>query len=149
VSQEQMPKPEHYQKLERMYLSGRCNDLYQPEICVDKGEAEISFQVQESFFHAAGAVHGSVLFKGLDDAAYFAANSMEKRFFVVTSSFTTYFLRPVNKGRLTAKGRVVNRGKNQLIAESVVYDERGKEVARGNGVFVPSTTALNADVGYE
>lgn len=139
---------DHFEKLEKMYLSGRCNDLYQPEINVSKGEAEISFQIQESFFHAAGAVHGSVLFKALDDAAYFAANSMEKRFFMVTASFTTYFLRPVNKGRLTAKGQVVNRGKTQLIAESVVYDERGKEVARGNGVFVASTTPLSPDVGY-
>ncbi len=140
---------DHFEKLEKMYLSGRCNDLYQPEISVSKGEAEISFQIQESFFHAAGAVHGSVLFKALDDAAYFAANSMEKRFFMVTASFTTYFLRPVNKGRLTAKGRVVNRGRTQLIAESVVYDERGKEVARGNGVFVASTTPLSPEVGYE
>lgn len=139
---------EHYRKLEAMYLSGRCNEVYQPEIRVGKGEADISFDVQEQFFHAAGAVHGSVLFKALDDAAYFAANSQEKRFFVVTSSFTTYFLRPVSKGRLIARGRVVNRGKTQLIAESVVYDERGKEVARGNGVFVASTIPLSPEVGY-
>lgn len=140
--------PDHFEKLQNMYLSGRCNELYQPDIRVTKGEADIHFQVQESFFHAAGAVHGSVLFKALDDAAYFAANSLEKRFFMVTSSFTTYFLRPVSKGRLTAKGQVVNRGRSQMIAEAVVYDERGKEVARGNGVFVASATPLSPDVGY-
>lgn len=140
---------EHFRKLEQMYLAGRCNDLYQPSISVSKGEAAVSFQIQEAFHHAAGAVHGSVLFKALDDAAYFAANSMEKRFFVVTTSFTSYFLRPVSQGLLRAEGRVVSRGKSQLIAEAVVYDERGKAIARGNGVFVPSQTPLSEALGYE
>lgn len=138
----------HFSKLENMYLSGQCNVLYQPEIRISKGEACIEFDVREDFFHAAGAVHGSVLFKALDDAAYFAANSMETRCFVVTSSFTTYFLRPVNKGRLKAVGKVTSRGRNQMLAEAIVYDHRGKEVARGNGIFVPSTTELSEKIGY-
>jgi uncharacterized protein (TIGR00369 family) len=141
-------KQEHFSKLENMYLSGRCNELYQPSITVDKGEATIEFAVQEQFFHAAGAVHGSVYFKALDDAAYFAANSLDTNYFVVTSSFTTYFLRPVNKGHLKAVGRVVNRSKTQIIAEAIVYDDRGKEVARGNGTFVRSATPLSPEIGY-
>lgn len=141
-------KQEHFSKLENMYLSGRCNDTYQPSIQVEKGLATIQFDVQENFFHAAGAVHGSVYFKALDDAAYFAANSMETGYFVVTSSFTTYFLRPVSQGYLKAVGRVVNRSKTQIIAEAIVYDSRGKEVARGNGTFVRSATALSPEIGY-
>ena len=141
-------KQAHFSKLENMYLAGRCNDLYQPTILVEKGQATISFAVQERFFHAAGAVHGSVYFKALDDAAYFASNSLEPRFFMVTSSFTTYFLRPVTQGQLKAVGKVISRSKSQMIAEAIVYDDRGKEVARGSGTFMRSTTELSEEIGY-
>lgn len=48
--------------------------------------------VKPSSFHAAGALHGSVLFKALDDAAIFAVYSVEPEVLVVTTSFTTYLL---------------------------------------------------------
>ena len=41
----------------------------------------------EAAGHAAGAVHGSYYFKVLDDACYFAANSLVSDVFVLTVSF--------------------------------------------------------------
>lgn len=38
------------------------------------GEAEVSIEVGRELFHASGAVHGSVYFKLLDDAAFFAVH---------------------------------------------------------------------------
>ena len=67
---------EHYTALERMYLSAPINSFYSPEIWISHGEAEIAIPVKPEFFHAAAAVHGSVYFKLLDDAAFFAANSL-------------------------------------------------------------------------
>lgn len=49
---------------------------------------------------------------------------------------------------MTAKGKVLQNLGNQIIAESVLYDERGKEAARGSGVFVKSKVALSPEIGY-
>ncbi len=116
------PKDSHFQALENMYASAPINEIYKPVMTVSKGQAEIEIKLSEQFHHSAGAVHGSVYFKMLDDAAFFAANSYEKDFFVLTTSFTTYLTRPVSKGRLRAVGKVVNQNNSQFIAESVVYD---------------------------
>ena len=72
---------DHYRKLERMYESSPIYRFYQPDLKVGDGTAEIVISLIEAFHHAAGAVHGSVYFKMLDDAAYFAANSLEKDVF--------------------------------------------------------------------
>ncbi|MDF1530613.1 MAG: PaaI family thioesterase [Sedimenticola sp.] len=143
-----MDKGKHFQALERMYLAAPINQLYLPTIAVSEGEAEISIELQSAYHHAAGAVHGSVYFKMLDDAAFFAANSLEPEYFVLTASFTTYLIRPVTKGVMRSVGRVVSQTKNQFIAESVAYDSRGKEIARGNGIFVKGKLPLREAMGY-
>ena len=58
-----MTEEEHYRKLESMYASGPVNDYYAPKLQVSKGVAEVTIQVRPDFFHAAGAVHGSVYLK--------------------------------------------------------------------------------------
>ena len=108
----------------------------------------VEIDLSERFFHSAAAVHGSVYFKMLDDAAFFATNSLEREFFVLTTSFTTYLTRPVSTGKLRSVGRVVNRNKSQFIAEAVVYDAEGNEVGRGNGIFVRSRVRLKSAHGY-
>jgi acyl-coenzyme A thioesterase PaaI-like protein len=85
----------------------------------------------------------------LDDAAFFAANSLEGKYFVLTTSFTTYMTRPVVAGRLKAIGKVVNKNSTQFIAESIVYDSNDKEIGRGNGLFVRSKMLLSDAAGYE
>ncbi|OQY44916.1 MAG: thioesterase, partial [Desulfobacteraceae bacterium 4572_87] len=89
-----MTHADHYQSLERMYLAGPINQVFKPRIVVWKENAEIEIEVKPSYFHSAGAVHGAVYFKMLDDAAFFAANSIEVDYFVLTQSFTTHLYRP-------------------------------------------------------
>jgi uncharacterized protein (TIGR00369 family) len=139
---------EHYSKLERMYLSAPINAFYSPEIWISQGEAEITIPVKPEFFHAAAAVHGSVYFKLLDDAAFFAANSLITEYFALTASFTTYLLRPISEGKMKATGKVVHAGGRSFLAESVVVDDSGQEIARGSGNFVTSKIKLSADIGY-
>lgn len=139
---------EHYSKLERMYLSAPINAFYSPEIWISQGEAEITIPVKPDFFHAAAAVHGSVYFKLLDDAAFFAANSLIEEYFALTATFTTYLLRPMSEGKMKATGKVVHAGARSFLAESVVVDESGQEIARGSGNFVTSKIKLSADIGY-
>ncbi len=139
---------EHLSALQRMYLQAPINRLYQPQISLEKGSAEISIELRSEYHHAAAAVHGSVYFKMLDDAAYFASSTLESEYFMLTSSFTTYLIRPVVSGQMRAVGRVVSATRRQCIAESVAYDGRGREIARGSGIFVRGGTPLNQAAGY-
>lgn len=138
----------HYRRLESMYQAAPFNALFQPQLIVSEAGAEIVIELNETFHHAGGAVHGSVYFKMLDDAAFFAANSIEPDYFVLTTSFTTYLTRPISSGKMVAKGRVVNKNRSQIIAEAVVYDENDKEIGRGNGIFVRSKNKLIDVKGY-
>ena len=89
-------------------------------------------------FHAAGAVHGSHYFKVLDDAAFFAVASIVPDRFILTASFNLYFERPVAEGTLVGTGRVVQRSRRRFLAESVLEDDQGRELARGSGSFMKS-----------
>jgi uncharacterized protein (TIGR00369 family) len=132
-----------------MYAAAPINTIYKPDMVVSKGRAVIEIELSSQFHHSAGGVHGSVYFKMLDDAAFFAANSLETDYFVLTTSFTTYLTRPVVEGKLKAVGTVVNYNKSQFIAEAIVYDSKDREVGRGNGIFVRSKQLLVDAKGYQ
>ena len=138
----------HFRALERMYGHAPINDFYRPTLTVGHGTAEVSIPVAEHLYHAAGAVHGSVYFKLLDDAAWFAANSLEPDYFVLTSSFTTYMTRPVTGKSLVAHGKVVQQTRSQFLAEAVLIDDQGNEAGRGNGLFVRGPGKLSDMPGY-
>jgi uncharacterized protein (TIGR00369 family) len=131
-----------------MYASAPVNRYFNPTLTVDDGRATVAITVRPDFFHAAHAMHGSVYFKALDDAAFFAANSAVEDVFVLTVSFNLVLLRPVTEGVITATGTLVHRTKNLLVAEAVLLDARERQLARGNGTFMRSTIALGPAVGY-
>ena len=131
------------------HFTAPINNIYKPRIHVSEGQSEIEIELNKGYFHAANAVHGSVYFKMLDDAAFFAENSLEKEVFVLTTSFTIYLTRPVSSGIMRAIGKVVNSTKTQFIAESVGYDSEGNEIARGSGVFVRGKFKLTEALGYK
>lgn len=144
-----MPDEEHYRKLEWMYIhEAPINKYYKPEIKIAEGYAEVKIKSDTKYFHAANAVHGSVYFKMLDDAAFFAVNSLVDDVFVLTTSFNIYLLRPVVYGEITAEGRVVSNSRKSFVAEAVLFNEKGKEIARGSGSFVKSNIPLDEHVGY-
>ena len=140
---------EHYRRLERMYAGAPTNRYYAPELRVSEGQAQITIPIRPDFFHSAGAIHGSVYFKILDDAAFFAASSLVSDVFVLTVSFTTYIVRPVSRGFLRAVGSIVHQSRSLIVAESTAYDAESELVARGSGTFIPSRIRLSPDVGYQ
>ncbi len=139
---------QHLRSLEALYATAPINRYFQPSLEIEHGKAELRMTVRPDFFHAAHAVHGSVYFKALDDAAFFAANSLVEDVFVLTASFNLYLLRPVTSGTMIATGTVVNQSRSIILAESVVVDEQGKQLARGSGSFVRSAIPLDEKVGY-
>ena len=69
-----MPKDPHFSALEQMYLAAPINEIYRPRVEIAEGTATVAIDIRQQYFHAAGAVHGSVYFKMLDDSAFFAPN---------------------------------------------------------------------------
>ena len=143
-----MANEEHFRKLERMYTGAPINEYYTPQLAVGEGSSELSMTVRRDFFHAAHAVHGSVYFKALDDAAWFAVNSLVEDSCVLTASFNIYLLKPVSKGTITARGRVVHQTLRVFLAEAELLDSRNRVLARGSGSFMRSQIKLTPDVGY-
>ena len=141
-------REDHHRRLERMYLSAPANEYFRPEIRIGEGRAEVRLVVRPDFFHAASAVHGSVYFKLLDDATFFAASSLLDDVFVLTASFNIYFLRPISAGTMTARGMIVSRSTRLLIGEGVLVDDEAREIARGSGTFMPSRVPLDEKLGY-
>ena len=139
---------DHLQKLENMYHAAPVNEFYSPKLEVSQGRAVVTMEADPRFFHAAAALHGSVYFKALDDAAFFAVSSLIQDSFVVTVSFNIYLLRPVFEGTLRAEGTVTSASKNVLTAEAVLYLGSDRQVARGSGSFMRSRTRLESVADY-
>ena len=142
---------EHFRKLEKMYLSANINTMIfdTTTIIISEKTAEIGLTISEKYFHALGAIHGSVYFKLLDDAAFFAVNSIVEDAFVLTTSFNINLVRPVTKGKLRSVGTVRFQSPNLYVAESRLYNEEGKEVAFGTGNFAKSKIQLSDVIGYK
>lgn len=141
---------EHYRKLERMYHRSPCNDDLDVTLSIsDAGEAEIELGVGVGDHHAGGGVHGTNYFKALDDATFFAANSLVEDVFLLTTDFHLQLTQPVSEGTLRATATVVNDHPKHLIADGVLFDDSGTQLARGTGTFARSSVELDADIGYE
>jgi uncharacterized protein (TIGR00369 family) len=141
----------HFTKLERMYLSAPLNNqLYNGiDISISNEKAELTLKIESKFFHAANAIHGSVYFKMLDDAAFFAVNSVVKDVFVYTVSFNIQLLRPVTGGIIKSIGELKFKSNNLFIADSTLFDENNKLVGRGSGNFMRSKIELTENIGYK
>ena len=141
----------HFRKLERMYLSAPVNNLLYNgiTIIISDQKAELTLKIEEKFFHAANAIHGSVYFKMLDDVAFFAVNSIVKDVFVYTVSFNVQLLRPVSSGIIKSIGELKFKSSNLFIADSTLFDENNKLVGRGSGNFMKSKIELTQETGYK
>jgi uncharacterized protein (TIGR00369 family) len=142
---------DHFRKLEHMYLSAPVNKLLYNGITIEvtHEKAELTLMVEEKFHHAAHAMHGSVYFKMLDDAAFFAVNSIVQDVFVYTVSINTQLLRPVAKGIIRSSGELKFKSTNLFIADAVLFDENNKLAGRATGSFMRSKIELTPDIGYK
>jgi uncharacterized protein (TIGR00369 family) len=139
----------HWRALEALYTSAPVNRLFDSSLEVTgEGTARILFEIQERHFHAAGAAHGTIYFKMLDDAAFYAANTLVSDRFLLTTSFNLHFTRPIKTGRVIAEGRWVSGRRRVLVAEANLVDEEGEEIGRGTGTFMRSHIPLSSLPGY-
>lgn len=139
----------HYRALEALYAAAPINRLFDSRLEIPaQGQARILFTVDARYHHAAGGLHGTTYFKMLDDAAFYAANSLVTDRFLLTTAFNLLFTRPVIEGPIVAEGRWVSGHKRVFIAEARLVDAEGEEVARGTGTFMRSAFPLSTLAGY-
>ena len=139
----------HYRALESLYRRAPINRLFQSELeIVDEGFARIRFEVEESVYHAAGAAHGTLYFKMLDDAAFYACNSLVTDRFLLTTAFNLLFTRPLKAGPVVAEGRWASGKRRVYVADARLIDSAGEEAARGTGTFMRSHIPLSGLDGY-
>ncbi len=140
----------HLRALESLYASAPINHLFTSRLRLpEAGRSEIAFDVIESSFHAAGAAHGTLFFKMLDDAAFYAANSLVSDRFLLTTAFNLHFTRPLKAGGARAEGRWISGRRRVFVAEARIVDSSGEECARGTGTFLRSHIALSGLAGYQ
>ena len=139
----------HYRALERLYASAPVNAKFASRLHIPgEGRSHLTFTVTQADYHAAGAAHGTIYFKMLDDAAFYAANTLVTDRFLLTTSFNLHFTKPVRAGTVTAEGRWVSGKRRVFVAEARLIDAEGDEIGRGTGTFMRSHIALSGLPGY-
>jgi uncharacterized protein (TIGR00369 family) len=139
----------HLRALEALYASAPVNGLFASTLTLpEAGRSEIRFTVAADSFHAAGAAHGTLYFKMLDDAAFYAANGLVSDRFLLTTAFNLHFTKPMRGGEARAEGRWISGKRRVFVAEARIVDSDGEECARGTGTFMRSHIALSGLDGY-
>ncbi|WP_425352388.1 PaaI family thioesterase [Allosphingosinicella vermicomposti] len=139
----------HFRALETLYAAAPINGLFRSTLeIVEEGFARIRFDIDEQVFHAAGAAHGTIYFKMLDDAAFYACNSLVSDRFLLTTAFNLLFTRPLRAGPVIAEGRWASGRRRVLVADARLIDSEGEEAARGTGTFMRSHIPLATLPGY-
>ena len=139
----------HLRALEALYASAPVNTLFESSLSLpEAGHSVIRFRVDSTSFHAAGAAHGTLYFKMLDDAAFYAANGLVSDRFLLTTAFNLHFTKPLRDGEARAEGRWISGKRRVFVAEARIVDSSGEECARGTGTFLRSHIALSGLSGY-
>jgi uncharacterized protein (TIGR00369 family) len=99
----------------------------------DGGEATMSLAVEERHANPMGTVHGGILCDLADGAMGMAfASTLDEGESFTTLELKINYLRPFWTGKLTARGRVVHRGRSVGLTECDVEDDEGRLVARAS-----------------
>jgi len=97
---------------------------------VRPGEAIFNIDTADHHANPMGTLHGGVLCDIADAAMGYAyAAALEEGESFTTLELKINFLKPVWKDRLTAVGRVVQKGRTVGLAECVVTNSKGERVA--------------------
>jgi uncharacterized protein (TIGR00369 family) len=104
---------------------------------VDLGEAVIEIDAREDHANTMGTLHGGVICTIADTAMGVAfATLLEEGEALTTLELKINFLRPVWKGRVMARAKVVKKGKLTGLVECDVLDEGGQLVARAGSTYM-------------
>jgi len=85
----------------------------------------------------AGFAHGGVSASLVDSAVGIALCTMiDQSNTITTINLQVNFLAPAKPGSLTARARIVHKGKRTAVGECQVADEDGKLVSKGTATYL-------------
>ena len=97
------------------------------------GKAEGRMRIQRRHVGPSGAAHGGILCDLADAAMGIAfASTLHDGQAAVTVNLEIHFLRPVWRGQLTARARVIHRGRRLGLVECAVTNQAGQLVAQAS-----------------
>ena len=145
-----MMENEHYRKLENMMHSAPIVKLVGARVEISHGQADIILPVNRELFHAAGALHGAMYFLTLDNAAFFAVNSLVEDVFVLTVSFNIYLLRPVRPRRYKSQSEKSSIPQKLNIWRNLFFTTRRVGKLPEAAVFLlKARVKLTPEIGYK
>jgi len=110
------------------------------------GAATLQLDLQQKHMSRADRVHGGVLFTLLDSAlGRSIVDALPERRGCATVEIKVNHFRPIQRGRVTARGRLKELTKSLGYAEGEVMNEDGKVLARASGTFFLTKTMRQED----
>ncbi len=93
--------------------------------------------IRSEFLQAAGTLQGGLSIAFSDEAAAHAVmTTLSPGENVATIELKNNFLATASTGRLTAEATVYKRGRKIIIVDSVVRNEKGKDISRGSATMM-------------
>ena len=106
---------------------------------VEPGSVEVQLDVGTDHLNLFGTLHGGLIATLADTATGLAMlTSLDDGMTHVTTSLSVTFLAPARSGTVTARGRVLKRGRRFGYAEADVVDADGALLARAAATFILS-----------
>jgi uncharacterized protein (TIGR00369 family) len=101
------------------------------------GRSEIRIGVGRRLTQQAGVAHGGVSAALVDSAVGLAlCTTIDRESVIMTINLQVNFLAPARPGSLTARGRIVHKGKQTAVGECEVTDEDGRLVSNGTATYM-------------
>ncbi|OWU83251.1 phenylacetic acid degradation protein [Oceanicola sp. 22II-s10i] len=104
----------------------------------ERGEIEVAFHPTDEMTNVRGDVQGGMIAAMLDDTMGPALLSMTGGKCIASSiDMNVSYMRPMKAGRVTAKGRVVRKGRTIAFLEAELFGPDGKMIARATSSAIP------------
>jgi acyl-CoA thioesterase len=104
---------------------------------VTSGSATLSLEVRDDLKQNHGVVHGGAIASLIDSAmAYAIIPLLTAKEKVTTVDLTISYLRPLTRGRATAKATVVRAGRRLFVVTAEVLDDDGKLAATALSTYI-------------
>lgn len=101
------------------------------------GGSEIRMKVGKGLTQNAGFAHGGVSASLIDSAVGLALCTMIGMGNAITTiDFQVNFLAPTKPGLLTARGRIIHKGKRIAVGDAEVTDQDGRLVSKGTATYM-------------
>lgn len=106
---------------------------------VKEGESTFELDVKPQFLNSLGTMQGGVIGIMADASMGIAFGTLlDEDTHFSTAEFKINFFRPVSSGKLTAIGKVINKGKKVGYTECEIYNDEHKLIAKTVGTQIIS-----------